>query len=470
MSRGKALLKNTAILMVAKVSTQVINFLLLPLYTAVLSTIEYGTVDVITSLSMILLPFATLQLEQGIFRYLIQAQTDELKEQILTSGIFCIGVVVLIVSICYFIVCGFITVENAILIYLYYLSMVFNTVLLQVCRGFGANIQYGVGSFLASSLAVCLNVPLVAVLGFGISGILLSSIIANIISTIYMSMSIHIGRYFRRKSFTCSVLKDELNFSVPLVFNQISSWVINYSNRLIIIYFWGMGANGIFSLASKFSSILSTFFGVYNIAFTENIVKSSEDKDSHAYFSKLLNVTVQLYLCLITLIINLLPLIFSFMVNENYYDAYLHIPILIVAMFFSGMAATLGSIYIAYSRTKEIGITTALSGVVNIIVHVSLLQALHLYAASLSTMISFVVLFVYRYIKIQSFVPVRLEVKSVVFQTTILVISWIAYVTKSSYLISVGICLNVVYIILWLLRYKEILANSLKIKRGFIFK
>ena len=45
MSREKTLVKNTFILTVGKICTQLITFFLLPLYTAILSTEEYGTVD-----------------------------------------------------------------------------------------------------------------------------------------------------------------------------------------------------------------------------------------------------------------------------------------------------------------------------------------------------------------------------------------------------------------------------------------
>ena len=71
MSRGKELVNNTGILLAAKISTQLINFFLIPLYTSLLSTQEYGEIDIYTSLVMIVIPFLTLQLEMGVFRFFI---------------------------------------------------------------------------------------------------------------------------------------------------------------------------------------------------------------------------------------------------------------------------------------------------------------------------------------------------------------------------------------------------------------
>ena len=77
MSKEKAFAKNTLVVTIGKISTQIITFLLLPIYTAVLSTEEYGIVDLLTTLVSLLLPIITLQMEQGIFRFLIDCRKNE---------------------------------------------------------------------------------------------------------------------------------------------------------------------------------------------------------------------------------------------------------------------------------------------------------------------------------------------------------------------------------------------------------
>ena len=63
-SRGKELAVNTIIIGIGKFSTQIISFLLLPLYTTVLSTEEYGTFDLIITISTFVLPLITLLMEE----------------------------------------------------------------------------------------------------------------------------------------------------------------------------------------------------------------------------------------------------------------------------------------------------------------------------------------------------------------------------------------------------------------------
>lgn len=79
MNQKKQLLKNTAIIAIGKLSTQIVSFLLLPLYTAKLSTEEFGTYDFFVTLSVFLLPIITLLMEESMFRFLIDA--DDLKSK-----------------------------------------------------------------------------------------------------------------------------------------------------------------------------------------------------------------------------------------------------------------------------------------------------------------------------------------------------------------------------------------------------
>ena len=64
MNQKKQLLKNTVIIAIGKLSTQIVSFLLLPLYTAKLATEEFGTYDFFVTLSVFLLPIITLLMEE----------------------------------------------------------------------------------------------------------------------------------------------------------------------------------------------------------------------------------------------------------------------------------------------------------------------------------------------------------------------------------------------------------------------
>ena len=65
MNKEKQLIKNTAIVSIGKICTQLITFFLLPLYTALLTTEQYGVVDLMNTLVALFLPIVTLQIKCG---------------------------------------------------------------------------------------------------------------------------------------------------------------------------------------------------------------------------------------------------------------------------------------------------------------------------------------------------------------------------------------------------------------------
>lgn len=66
-SRSRDLLKNTGIIGFGTMCTKALSFLLLPLYTALLSTSDYGTLDLVTTIGGLFVPIVGIQLSQAIF-------------------------------------------------------------------------------------------------------------------------------------------------------------------------------------------------------------------------------------------------------------------------------------------------------------------------------------------------------------------------------------------------------------------
>ena len=80
MNQKKQLMKNTIIIAIGKLSTQIISYLLLPLYTAKLTPSEYGEYDFVCTLSLFLCPIITLLMEESMFRYLIDAESKSQRK------------------------------------------------------------------------------------------------------------------------------------------------------------------------------------------------------------------------------------------------------------------------------------------------------------------------------------------------------------------------------------------------------
>ena len=94
--RYKYLLKDTGLLTISNFASKVLVFLLVPLYTSVLSTEEYGIYDLIVSTVSLLYPLLTLNIVDAVMRFTMDKDVD--KKQVAYIGIRYVGISVLVIA------------------------------------------------------------------------------------------------------------------------------------------------------------------------------------------------------------------------------------------------------------------------------------------------------------------------------------------------------------------------------------
>ena len=88
-------------------------------------------------------------------------------------------------------------------------------------------------------------------------------------------------------------------------------------------------------------------------------------------------------------------------------------PILYLALMFSTISSYVGGIYIAHMKSKEIGITTTLAAITNLLINVLTVKFIGIYAASLSTLISYFWLAIYRMHDVQKIQKIKFNYKRI---------------------------------------------------------
>lgn len=450
MSKGKDLAKNTAIVSIGKICTQLITFFLLPVYTAVLSNEEYGVVDLLNTLTSLLLPIATLQIEQGIFRYLLDCRENKEKQ---TTLITTVSKFILVQSaICILIfLCASPFIHNE---YKYFLMAnllmgILSSISLQICRGLGDNKTYAVGSLITGALTVILNVIFIVVFKWGAYGMLIATTISNLLCAIYVFVKKKIYKYIDIKQNDKKLLKDIIKYSVPLIPNMISWWIVSASDRTIISAVIGVAQNGIYSAANKFSGIFSTLYSVFNLTWTESASININSEDRDEFFSKIFDFIVRFFgsLCLGTIAV--MPFVFGILVNEKFAESYYQIPILILGSVFNILVSFLGSVYVAKKLTKEIAKTSIIAAIINIVVNIALINQIGLYAASISTVIAYFAMFIYRWIDVKKYVSIKTNKALIAVLSVSFLVAIITYYLKMK-IISIVVLLAVIIIAIYI--------------------
>lgn len=461
MSHKNQLIKNTAIIAIGKISTQVLSYILLPLFSARMATNEYGTYDLVCTISVFLCPIITLQMEESMFRFLIDADSTKDRKNVISQTIIytLIGIVLFIpISIIYL---AFFTQNTASFIVVFVLFVISNIGIFLsngLARGLSQIKLYSFSNVILGVSTIVLTIVML-LLNPSSEGMLWANTIANLLATTYLFVKLKLFKYIG--NINKILMKQMIKYSAPLVPNSISWCIINMSDRIIISQLINAGANGIYAMASRFPNIINVLYGYFYTAWKESAAKIVKEENKNAYYNSIYHDMTKFLLAVTICLIAVMPFAFPIFINKNYNDAYQYIPIIIIATYYSCIASFYGGIFGAFKETRIMGTTTIIAAIINLIIDFSLIKYIGIYAACVSTLIADMVIYYYRRKKLRRLLDLRELNKVGPFIVLILVTT--AYYTKFIPFISTP-----VYWILNVITLFIALAFSFKINKRFI--
>lgn len=470
-NRKRELVKNTLILTIGKFLPKLISILIIPIITAKLTKVEYGTYDLISTIVALLLPIATLQLPSAAFRFLVDYRGNEKKTKTVISNIviatFSISLLVCIIM---FFVLSKLSFITRVLICSYFLLDIIYYVSSQICRGLSYNKYYSISSVLFSiinlfSIYLTLNIN-----SYGLNGVLISLCLAYFIATIFIVIKIHLIKYIDVKLLNKKNCVEFVKYSWPMIPNNLSAWVLNVSDRLVINHFLGIEKTAVYAVANKIPNILSIFQEVFNLAWQENASLTVKDKDVDIYYSNMFSIIFNFMIGGTALLIGFTPLIFKILIKGDYFAAYKEMPILIFAMLFCCLSSFLGGIYIAHKKTKELGISTLIVSIINLSIDLLLVKHIGITTGSISTLVAYMLLYIYRLININKFQKIKVNIKKQIIYF-IIVILMLAVCTINNFKLNlanmmISIAFSIIVNFEFLRKLMTILLKKIKIVRN----
>ena len=202
-----------------------------------------------------------------------------------------------------------------------------------------------------------------------------------------------------------------LKYSIPLIPNSVIWWVINVSDRTLVTVFLGVAANGIYAISTKFPSVIMTIYSVFNLSWQETVSLHIHDSDGEAFINNTFNKLIEFFASLTIGLISVMWFAFPIMINSQYIDALKYVPILAVGSFFNVFVGMIGALYVGLKRTNAIATTSIAAGIINFLINICLIRRLGLYAASVSTLVAFLIMAIYRGVSIKNYFNLQLNIK-----------------------------------------------------------
>ena len=468
MNQKKQLMKNTIIIAIGKLSTQIISYLLLPLYTSQLDPSEYGNYDFICTLSVFLCPIITLLMEESMFRYLIDADSKVQRKKIITQTIIYTFFGTVLFTIIAALIMGFGTDYTPMYITAI-ITFVISNILIglsnALSRGLGKIKLYSVSNFILGISTIILNIVFILALNAGAEGLLWANTIANAFTAIVILAILKLPKYIGK--IDKPLMKDMIKYSIPLVPNSISWSIINMSDRIILTQMVSSAANGIYAMANKFPNIINVLYGYFYTAWKESAAKIVKEDNKNQYYNSIYHDAKRFLYAITICLIAVMPFAFPIFINEAYDEAYVYIPIVMIATYYSNLSSFYGGIFSAYKDTKIMGTTTIVAAVINLVIDLLLVNSLKIYAACFSTLIANLIVYFYRKKKLKKY----LKLKELKWQGPMLFLAIICLAYYAKYIPGVGnnnVLLWTINVISLVIAVLYSLLNNWKFIKGII--
>ena len=425
MGRFKRLLSNTAILGAGTFISKVLVFLLMPLYTACLSSSEFGVADILMQTANLIIPIAVIGVSDGLFRFTIDAEPDRRKQIFTVSFItLIVGMIPLALLIQLF---GFFSVYHGYvwLVFFYICSANLHLIVANYVRGCDRTKIFAVQGIINTALVIIFNVIFLVAFDMGVTGYLLSVVLADFLVSVGLIFFCRLYRDIDVKGINKSLVRDLFRFSIPYIPLTLMWTITSVSDRFVILAILGDNAtsiNGLYAAAYKLPTLITIAGGIFIKAWHISSVSENDADDRSAFFGNV----YKNYLCLMfaggACLIALSKIFTRLLLNESYYSSWQYVPILAIAMIFSAFSEFLGSVYFVKKKSTRSLITAAAGAVTNIILNFALIPFLGAMGAAIATAACYGLVFVIRIIDTQKYIRFdRAIIKSIV--NTVLIVA-----------------------------------------------
>lgn len=267
------------------------SFIMLPIYTSVLSPSDYGILELLGLILDITTIVVGSKLSASIMRYYSLASTNNEKSNVIYSAlslgvaINTIGIVVLWLLASKISLITFNTADYSLYIQIYALTLlttVFSDTSFVILRAMNKAKQFFLFSVLKVILQVFFNVLFIIVYDYGILGLIYSGVISGVLLSIILLIYISL---FHKFSVSLQIMRSLIGFSFPIVMAALLEFYVVFGDRYFINYFSGVAEVGIYSIAYKFGFLLLMIsFGPFSAAWEPKAYQVVKEKKPIIFF------------------------------------------------------------------------------------------------------------------------------------------------------------------------------------------
>ena len=432
-SKISTIFNNSIIYAICGLLLKCFNFFLLPLYTAYLTTEDYGITSLINSFITTASFIVAFSLYSAVMRFYVDLKNDTEKLKrfygtviifTLISSIISAILLTLLKNILTDIIFKGINFYPIILVCLG--SLVFycqHSIYENVLKSQQKAKKHAIISIIYFFVSLILNILFVVTFKMGALGVILAGMIANI--TYFLYFIIDMIKY-NMITFCVDfhLLKSALKYSIPIIPHNISTQLAVFISKIFINGTTSLSDVGLYSIASQFGNIADTIQNYSSSAYTPWLferLKSKDDgyKNDIRKAANVISAVLGLFFLGISLFAQDYIILF---LNDSYANAWKMVPFVVGVYTIKTMYYFYVGILFYYKKaSRYLFIATLSSSLLNILLSYFIIPIWGAYGSILADAISMILRVLIIVVISKRFDDVGLKIKEFIFRIIVII-------------------------------------------------
>lgn len=399
----KRLTSDTAVYGLSSILGRFLNFLLVPLYTNIFSSNDYGIVAPIYSYLAFLAIIVPFGMESAYMRFVSTLEAGT-KRQTFSTPFWIVTIIALVIAIIIHLSSGFISPilqlksDWSIMVPLCAWTIAIDAICIipfASLRMDNKSKIFALIKFSSIVLTVVLNVWFVAILKMSIVSIFIAGLAGSLLSFVLLLPTIIRNT---ESDISSTLMKSLMKVGLPTVPAGIAGMMVQVIDRPIMLYLTDAKTSGIYQANYKLGIFMMLFVSMFQYAWQPFYLQMAKDEQASKLFARvmtyfiLIGVSIFISLTLFIEPILNISILGYHLLGKEYWSGIHIVPIILLGYLFTGIGVIFSSGLLIKKKTTYMPLVMGTSAIANVVINFSLIPRFGITGAAIATLASYIIM------------------------------------------------------------------------------
>ncbi len=196
------------------------------------------------------------------------------------------------------------------------------------------------------------------------------------------------GKFSRQ--FSLQQLKAALGLGIPMILHSAANLLVNIGDRFLIKYFLSVSSLGVYTFSYQIGQIMSVVMTAFNQSWVSYVFKTKNERPEKDFNRQASLIVISG--CIFGLLLLLMSdLAIRYLINPEYQKAAIIIPVIIAGYLTNYFNYFANTLIVYYKKNKLLALITFLALIINIVLNIFLLPVFDIMGAAIATLLTIII-------------------------------------------------------------------------------